>query len=255
MSSLDPALDYWFEPLLWIAVSLLLYALGSNMAWLARKLRVRPIRRLLRWWRDQRLRPLVHGALRLFYYLGVPYVALLRGVIGPRSVGLLPVAWEDAARWAVGIGGGALLLWGMIWWGYARALPPRPMVTIPQSLLERAQTRASLWGWPLLLLDVLLLEAHWAFYRAGPLLLLGDWYSGVALGTVLVLLESYSHPAIRHGLRRPDQADDILLAAALIVVMAVVFLYTRSFWICLAVHFWLEIALLAMERVLMQLKT
>jgi len=165
---------------------------------------------------------------------------------------MLPITWEGAARWAVGIGGGALLLWGSIWWSYTRALPPRLAVVIPQTLLERARVRASLWGWPLLLLDVLYLEVHWAFYRAGPLLLLDDWHSGVALGTALVLLEGYGNPVVRHGLRRPGQADDSLLAAAVAVVMAVVFLYTRSFWISLAVHFWLELTLLAVWRVLMR---
>jgi hypothetical protein len=93
------------------------------------------------------------------------------------------------------------------------------------------------------LLEVLCLEVHWAFYRAGPLALLGDYW-GVFAGLGIILLEWATDPRVRHSLGTEEQGDT-LWDGSLALVTSIVFLFTRNLWLCLAVHLGLEIGLLA----------
>lgn len=237
-------LDYKINLVLWIGLSFLLYAVGASIAWHYRDPRPGRIGRLVgavkRWphWPFQ--------ILRLLYYLGIPYLALLQGVTSPRLMGLVGADWFGGMGMGVALGTGAFLLLALAWWHYARTTQRSyPQEGNPFS--ARISDILQPWGWPPLLLEVICLETHWAFYRSGPALLL-DHYSGVFLGLLIALGERYSDPNIRHSLSSPGQAEGILMEGGMALVMAIVYLFTRNLWLCMFIHFGIEMVLLRLLR-------
>jgi hypothetical protein len=250
-----PALDLasaeaWF----WLAGSLLLAGLWTNLAWLfspwveaarspddAESLAETIVVQLANW----RYSPLLYQGLRLVYYVGLPFAALFLGydaVVG-RFFGMqrlaLPTAgalqgsaaidanWLDWAHdigWAValGLGSWALLLAGG--WVHRRALAgadrPRP------------DDRAS--GWETFR-EALYHEIHWAFYRSAPIVIFG-LYWGSWTGLMLAALEALANPVWRRGLREPEKVATLLLRAALAVVSSLLFLRAQNLWLAILLH-------------------
>jgi hypothetical protein len=91
-------------------------------------------------------------------------------------------------------------------------------------------------------------EVHWAFYRAAWALTLQDVYAGAFLGLGVVYLEWSQSPFWRQGWRATAQAGGRWLRAAMALVVALLFLLTRNLWVCLAVHWMLELALWQLGR-------
>ncbi|MFQ6059080.1 MAG: hypothetical protein ACE5MB_09420 [Anaerolineae bacterium] len=241
-------MDHQLEPVLWLALSFVLYALATNVTWYYRQPRPGRVGRLVEAIRNWPYRDGPLQALRLLYYLGLPYLALLKGVINPRSMGLSDLDWLRGAGLGVALGGGAFLLLALTWWYYAHSTH----LLYPQAdpLSSHLTTLNRPWGWALLLLDVIYLEVHWAFYRSGPIQVLADLYSGVFLGLALAFLEAYSSPHLRRGLRQPEQAGGILLTGSLALVVALIYLFTHNLWLCVLSHLGIEVGLLRLWGVL-----
>ena len=94
----------------------------------------------------------------------------------------------------------------------------------------------------MLLIDGLYCSVHWAFYRTALAVLRDDLYAGIFLGLALVYVEWSLNPFWRRGWRAPSRAGGQWLRAALALVAALVFLLTRNLWVCLGVHWGLELA-------------
>ena len=225
LETLNPALLYW------VGASVLACALITNLAW---------------WLRSRvPLSPFAQDVLvqvaRFLFYLGVPYLALggwpqppLRGLLSLEDLGLVgahprwPVTrWLSAAGTGAWLGLGAFLILLLAWrsarHGAIRLhFSPRP--------------------WWALLVDGLYLQVHWAFYRAGLAVALGDVYNGVFAGLGLVYLEGVLDPFWRAGWREQANVAGRWLRAALALVSALLFLLTRNLWVCLGVHWGLELA-------------
>jgi hypothetical protein len=215
--------------LLWVLGSVAVYALGANVLWLLE--RVDPRRRL-------RSR-LLMGSGRFLFFLGIPYLALggwtrptFQGLLSVEDMGLVglneywPVTrWLEAAGTGLGLGFVALLVLILIWASAVRRLgfAPRPW-----------------WG---LVVDGLYLEVHWAFYRGALAVLLDDVYAGVFAGLALVFVEWGLSPFWRRGWRLSRLAAERWLRAALALIIAVLFLLTRNLWVCLVVHWLLELTI------------
>jgi hypothetical protein len=230
------------QPILWLALSFFLYALATNVAWTYRGLRLGRIGWLVETNKRWPQRAWFPQPLRLLYYLGLPYLALLKGVVNPRSMGLVDLDWfQHLGRGAV-LGGGAFIFLSLVWGYYARST--RQLRSVADPLFSRLATLNQPWGWALLLLDVVYLQAHWAFYRSLPTQLLGDLYGGVFLGLILILLEGTSNPLLRHDLGQLERAGGILLTGAMALVTALVYLFTRNLWLCVLVHLGIEVGLL-----------
>jgi hypothetical protein len=103
--------------------------------------------------------------------------------------------------------------------------------------------------WWLVLLDVMYLEVHWAFYRSALTALLGDLYNGVFLGLALVYAEWALNPAWRRGWRQQSRAAVQWLQATLALLSALVFLLTRNLWVSLVIHALLAFCLSQVGRV------
>jgi len=251
----------WPAGWLWLGGSLLLAALWANLSWFFRQPRSGAagefVARLNAW----RFSPWLLQFLRLSYYIGVPFAALLWGhdaVVG-RLLGLQPLNlsiadgkeatasvaanWLD---WAHDVGWAAILgiaAWGVLalgWWAYRRA-----MVAAGE---EDGATGANGSGW-VLLREAAYHEAHWAFYRNAPILAVGTYW-GVWTGLALVALEAALNPGWRKDLSDPQQALSQLMRGALAIVSSVLFLLTENLWLALALHWGVSGGLAMLARAL-----
>jgi hypothetical protein len=231
---------YASSPLLfWVTGSLVIYALAANALWLARSTG----------FERSSASPWLVQAGGFLFYLGIPYLALggwprppYSGLLSLEDMGIvgLGVHWP-VTRWLAAMGTGltvglvAFLVLILAWAGAQRVagnvrlrFPPRP--------------------WWAILVEVLYLEVHWAFYRGALAVALGDLYAAVFLGLGLVYAEWALNPFWRQGWRMEYQAAGRWLRAALALVIAMLFFLTRNLWVCLGVHWLLELAFWQLGR-------
>jgi hypothetical protein len=271
---LNALVDYRIELNLWIALSILIYAISVNLTWRWR--RPRPgrltpwIEKVKGWplagWLLQSLRfayyvglpfclllngDAVERSLRRFLGFGIPLVGfLMRGVLLPRAVGLSGATtseWFAGVGMGMALGLGAFFLMASGWWYFTRSvrtLPwgqtasPDPEADIgePVAIASPRSTQA----WWVILWEAICAEMHWAFYRAGPIVLLDNYYAGVFLGFLILNLEWWTNPAWRHGWGPVQQRPDVVLSWSLAFVMAIIFLFTRNLWLAITVHWAIE---------------
>lgn len=164
---------YRLLPALWVAVSLALYfallfadALVANLrhTWLNS-----PLSQVNRF-------PagiiVVRGIVKLLAFLVIPYIALMRGDIIPRLMGLSNLNWVHD----VGMGVALSLLIATVTW-----LAFRPGIS-----MRARQTRGEYVApaWASCLLSAALLQTQWAFFRAAGVQVIGDQHWG-ALAALL----------------------------------------------------------------------
>ncbi|MEA3376377.1 MAG: hypothetical protein U9R72_09330 [Chloroflexota bacterium] len=240
--------DAW----LWLAGSLLLAVFWTNLTWLFSpwveaerspgefgSLAERIVVGAATW----RFAPTCLQALRLLFYVGLPFAALFwgRDAIVSRFFGLQPLMIPDAGQqgaviganwvdwlqdlgWATALGLGA---WGLLLvagWTRRRALPVE----------ERGAGQDQTSSWEAVR-EAAYHEIHWGFYRNAPIVALGV-YRGTWVGLALVALEALANPVWRRGLADPRRAPRQLLRASLAVVSSVLFLQTQNLWLAMTVH-------------------
>ena len=240
LQSLPNLIDYKVESALWVVFSIGLYALAVDLAWHYR--RPRPGGRLGQW--AETLKKWPHSrwlmeAVRFLYYIGIPYAALLRGVVLPRLMGLTHLDWVKGIGLGTALGGGTFLLLALIGWWYARAI-----AALPLSARQRwgeSLGNDSTNGW-ILLREVIYLQTHWAFYRSAAILFLDNQYAGVFLGFLLVTLEWSINPAWRANLSLPRRSVNTLTRWTMAFVMAIIFLFIRNLWLLVPIHWAIEVA-------------
>jgi hypothetical protein len=256
MSDLDllrALVDYRLELPIWVLSSILAYAFASNL-WYYRRLSP-----------DSRLgRLLVAGerwphsrwateVVRFLYYLCIPYLALARGVDSPSLMGLWSQGWFQP-QWfgqiALGmtLAGAALIL---LVWGWRQALSASSQVDDGESPTEYLLQRRLLvvpWGWGLIVLEVLYLEMHWAFYRSATIRLLDPYY-GVFAGLLLVVGELWLNPAVRDDLSVSRRGGQAMTTIAIALVISVIYYFTTNLWLCLAAHLLVQFGLLSFLEV------
>jgi hypothetical protein len=216
----------------WILGSILAYAVGANLVWLSRS------RKLTRSLYGRGLKQIG----RFLFFLGIPYLALggwprlpFQGLLSLEDLGLVGLnarwpatRWLDAAGTSVGLGLAALVLLSLAWVNaHRRAHSPWLRFT-PQPWWE-------------VLVDILYLEVHWAFYRSSLAVAMDALYPAVFLGLGLIYLEWSLNPFWRRGWHSESPAAERWLRAALAVIVALVFLLTRNLWACLGLHLLLEL--------------
>jgi hypothetical protein len=224
------------EPLHALAVSLgisvALFALAANVAYANRIPKPRPGRlgRFINWLTTARVPRVIGELLRWVYYLAFPWATLMLGYNSVRALGVWNLDWLQPAPElaALAVGAVAICIW--IWRPYARAEHPHAI-------------DESGWNWARHIVEVIYQEAHWAFYRSGPILWLGDTYLGSFFGLALIWIEGWSNPFVRSNARDITRADAPLWSGSLAIISAVVFIYTQNAWYCLLVHLVLDLGL------------
>jgi hypothetical protein len=171
--------------------------------------------------------------LRLLYFIGLPYAALLTGSLTPIDLGLTGA-------------GGVLLGWDVAAWlrGLSTTLTIGIIVVLPIGLaswqIARAAHGAALGADDrsvgAVLVEALYSEVHWAFYRTAPLILLENAYVAALIGVVLVGVE-WSVELIRNGLSSvPGDHQRWLRRMLLLAMSATLFVLTRNLWLLIGLH-------------------
>ncbi len=190
---------------------------------------------------QHRLRATLAGAfleqlLRLVYFIGVPYAALLAGSIASSDMGLTGT-------------GGSILGWSPAEWlhGFSTALMLGVIVLFPIGIASRQIAHAGqLLGGDdrsagAVVVEAIYAEIHWAFYRAAPLILLGDVYAAVLFGVLLVGVE-WLVVLIRNGLDpAPEERQRWLRRGMLLALSAALFALTQNVWLAIGLHAVLEL--------------
>ena len=198
------------ESWIWLGASLLTGAVCANVAWFFRRPRSGPVGQVvssLQAWPHSGW--LLQG-LRLLFYVGGPFAALVVGhdAVTSRFLGLQPLAtptsgqtgadvvganwrnWTQDVGWAAALGIALWLFLAIAWWRHCRAL--REIGETPRC------TTTAVSGW-MTFREAAYHEVHWAFYRNAPIIALGPYW-GTWIGLVLVGLEASLNPAWRRAL-------------------------------------------------------
>ncbi|MBC7263149.1 MAG: hypothetical protein H5T64_02185 [Chloroflexi bacterium] len=217
-------------------------AIAANlMIWWASQRAQEPVR--YRWQQIMTTLAQYHIAeiLRLVYYVGLPYVALYLGFVNLRDMGLARSDWIAGIGWAVVVGIlGYMLL----------ALMARLLRRLSENGRRRFTRLAVLdqpWGWAFLLRESIYLEVSWAFCRSPFVFAFGDYYGAYA-GFVFVLLVALVDPGLRTLLRAVGCREEYLLLGSLGFLTATAYALTHNLWLCLALHFAIEVTLWWMVR-------
>jgi len=210
--------------------SIVLYALAANLAFANRTPRPGRLGRFTRWASTEWIPRAIGELGRWVYYLALPWATLMLGYDTARAIGVWNLDWLGHTLELAGLGIGAMVAFIWIWRPYARAEHPHAI-------------DESGWNWARHIIEVIYQEAHWAFYRSGPILWLGESYWGSFFGLALVLLEGWSNPLVRANIRDITRADAPLWNGSLAIVSTVVFIFTQNAWYCLLVHLVLDLGL------------
>ncbi|TAH49637.1 MAG: hypothetical protein EYC68_17140 [Chloroflexota bacterium] len=173
--------------------------------------------------------------VRLLYYIGIPFAALYFGWIDLRAFGLVISDWAEGVRWAIVIFLAAWLLLMVVWLPYLRATA------------DVYATPATQFSFPRRLVELIYMQAHWAFYRAAAIVFLTSsipdaYYWGAVVGLGLTAIEALASPRIRERLTRIGEADGIVWNAGQAVINALGFVVTRNLYLLILIHFLLELS-------------
>lgn len=225
----------WWPREAWLAVLLAgTLFLRSGMRWFSLIARAAPARygRQAARWRALLARAGVRAAVRWSVYLGIPYVALLSGLLFPYELGLV---WPPRHTWQptlvplIGVGG-----LGIAMFAHAALAWPRPQHP-PECRLWHAPYGFFLF-WP----DILLVHAHWAFYRAVGMAFTGAVGVSALIGLLLIVLEWGLDPAWWRRMQRPHLAMHPLFRVIAALLAAVGFAQSGSALPALALHLLVE---------------
>jgi hypothetical protein len=206
--------------------------------------------------------------LRFVYYVGLPYVALILGVVPGRYLGLvgldrLQASWTASEQletgrtlagilararsdislliWSwlpdvstmVGLGTFFLVLLSLTWLGFGyfkRSLFCVGGTSLPLQIEEKKHV------------GIVYQVIHWSFYRSVIWLLTDDLYLGTLGGVVLVVIEWMLEPTRTNKMRRALIEERLLVDASLLVATSVIFFFAPNLWLLLPVHWMLATA-------------
>lgn len=215
-----------------ISLSIVLYACAANLAWANRSPRPGRIGRAITWAQTAWLPRALGELARWLYYLALPWATLMLGYNTVRALGVWYVDWLGQLVSAVMLALGAAIVFVWVWRPYTRVEHPH---AVDESGWNRARH----------IVEVFYQQAHWAFYRSGPILWLNDFYWGSFCGLALTLIEGWSNPKVRANVRDITRADAPLWSGSLAIVSTILFIFTQNTWYCLAAHLLLDVGLRA----------
>lgn len=216
-----------------LGLSIAIYTLGANLAWVARRhwtMRSGRLGRVTLRLSTSRVARVIGEITRWLYYLAFPWATLMLGYTTTRALGIWRMDWLAGIVPValLALGAGAVMVW--VWRPYARTVHPH-------AIDETG------WNWARQIVEAFYQQAHWAFYRSAPILWLGDGYWGTVFGLGLILIEGWSNPSVRAHVEEITRADAPLWSAGLAIVSALVFILTQNTWYCLIVHLILVLVL------------
>ncbi|HDN80336.1 MAG TPA: hypothetical protein ENG33_07735 [Chloroflexi bacterium] len=216
-------MDYRLEWGLWVLLSIILYAGWGNF----RRYVVEKGRGRAGLWLQRQLQnPFMQWAFELgavLYYLGIPYVALIRGIAVPRFMGLSHLDWVKGTGYTAVLCLAFFLILALMQVYILRVCGYDPD-TGASGMFTRLQ-------------EGLFLQAHWAFYRAFATAFLGVYW-GVLMGLALAGVEWGLSPEGREVFGVPKVAFKLMRIGGLAIATSVVFLFSQNLLLALVAH-WL----------------
>jgi hypothetical protein len=213
-----------------LGLSVIMYALGANLAHVKSPPRSQRLRRFLGWARTAWVARAAGEMGRWLYYLGLPYATLYLGINTVRALGVWNLDWMNPLLAMLVLAGGAIVILFWVWRPYARTEHPH---AVDESRWSQARH----------VVELIYQQAHWALNRSGPILWVGDFYLGSFLGLVLTFIEAWSNPTVRASVHDTTRADAPLWTGSLAIVSTLVFIFTQNLWYCLAIHLLLDLGL------------
>jgi hypothetical protein len=232
----------------WWAVSLILISLAflSGWAWLTRDQANSHFWHCVQGqWPD--------GLARFFYFVGLPYIAVISGIITTRLLGLKGL--EHLALVGLETSSGAEVLveicstvmvmlfdW-MLDLGVTLQVSIIALAVLAGVWLSLA--KSGLKGktvLPVSILSTFYHALHWAYYRAIFWLITDDLYLGVILGAGFVILE-WILVAWLHKNWHANQ-EQLLVNVIILILTSAIFFYNANLWLLWPVHaamvFWIQ---------------
>ena len=178
---------------------------------------------------------------QFFYFIGIPYLAIILGQITPGLMGLKGIEHIALINWnsdfvAVQLQQAVALV--LLEWLFDL---PAAVVAGLIAILILAAVWASLLRYPLLVnppgfsvLTVIYYGLHWAFYRAIFWLLTGDPYFGTVLGAAWVILEWVLCYVVKK--QYPTRQQKFLVNTIILILTATVFYYSPNLWLLFPIH-------------------
>lgn len=216
----------WHDPFVWTLASVATYAIAVNVTWLLETRTGGPewLEPLASFVRIPGLR-LIAAVL---FLLGVPLLAIALRVVRPSRMGLVaPTSASDVAMAAAFmVLTAALLIVTRAWYEHSQGRGWRPTMRRP-----------GVDGIGRVALLALILEAHWALYRAGALSVASRSAAlAVYLSLALLAVEAWSHPRTRLAHETRSGAWRHARTAALAIASGTVFLVTGNSILSLIGH-------------------
>ena len=214
---------YRLTPLLWLSASVALYLGGAHLYSFLSHSRTRQIIVGRAW-------PLLIQAL---YYLGLPYVALLRGDVLPRLLGLTDLDWIADIGAGVGLGFVMIVL-ALGSFRYAGL-----GVTWPAPARQR-RSGAVTWLW-----QAIILQSHAAFYRATLIPVFDNLYWGAFASLIPQALEIALDPRRRRRLSDEAEAPLEIARWSILLGATALYLFARNLPLLIALSWLAEMGIAA----------
>jgi hypothetical protein len=185
------------------------------------------------------------AAARFFYWVGLPYLAVLLGLISPRLLGLKGLEYFNAisldAAWAGWLSGNqwqqALSLFLLEAAVDASAMARLGFVFLLVIVGIRLSLVQAGLAWPgdfrPSILPIVYESLHWAFYRAIFWGLSSDLYLGVIFGLAWVGLEWIG---LAYWQRQPGGTSSFWAKLIILILTATLFFYTPNLWVLWVFH-------------------
>jgi len=207
--------------------------------------------------------------LRFAYYVGLPYAALVLGVIpssymGLAGLGQLPapqgdpgghhllarfrtaashvvLTWVSDLGTMAGIAAVMCLLLAVVWVGYGLSRCRIAPGAGGTSAYPQPPTAPSL-------VHISYQGIHWSFYRSGVWLLTGDPYLGVVGGILLIGAEWLLGAGGAEGKRSIFLSEAQMLDITLLIATSVIFYFVPNLWLLIPIHWLLALVSQRMMR-------
>lgn len=217
------------ELLIWTALSLLLGVVAVNAAHRAQG------GRLIQLAEETTAGALLREVGLFAFMVGLPFGALISGASG---VDLMAMGKDLTASdsilgfpfvdWVRGVGQTSLVVL---------------CVLVVLWLAGRAAPGSQPWGVGVMgVRDAFYHEVHWTFYRAAPALWLGDFYWGVVIGMIPVIVEWITHPDTSFWLATVEGRQVLAVRLACALTSGFLYLATHNLWLMIVANFVIQVA-------------
>lgn len=175
-------------------------------------------------------RPLVS----LLTAIGLPYTALILGLLTPQSLGLVGLSHFSVLPFTYAI---FLLLLELVRASQPMLISALLGAGLLYAVMQHLASHGVETGLPCSWIAIASDALHWTLYRAIFWTVTGDLYLATVLAVGLVLLTWGLGPIIQRRYATPGSNDDtVLLRAIVLVATATIFFYQPNLWLLIPVH-------------------